>query len=149
VTITGLTASTTYYYQIRSVDSQGNIGTSTAGQTVTTFVGLLDSYNNLYAAHAAKRVLSSYVGALYQLRRGSDNATLDVSPVGGGWPDKASIVSWLNGATGYITKIYDQTGNSRTLTQTTISKQPTLNLTGSHPVFDFDGASEEISGTLA
>lgn len=119
---------------------------SSSSNSSTTFVGLLDSYNNLYAVHAAKRVLTSYTGPLYALRRDSDNATIDISPTSNGWPDKSTILTWLNGATAFVTTVYDQTGNNRNLTQVTVIKQPSLNLSGTYPVLEFDGGASEFSG---
>jgi len=145
VGLTNLSPSTQYYYVVVSADATGNISTSTEKTLLTaSFVGLLDTYDNLYAVHSAARVLASYSGPLYILRRSSDNATTSVSAVAGSeWPSTATISSWLGGATGYITTIYDQTGNSRHATQVTNGNQPTINLSQVNPMFNFIATSSQ------
>ncbi|MES2623023.1 MAG: exo-alpha-sialidase [Patescibacteria group bacterium] len=145
VTLTGLTASTTYHFRLKSADVLSNVRTS-SDQVFTTFVGLMDSYSNLYAVHATKRVLTSYSGPLYRIRRDSDNATMDVTPTATGWPNNSAISTWLAGANAYVTTVYDQSGNARNLIQTTVIKQPSLNLSGTQAVFEFDGGTQELAG---
>ncbi|BFV60231.1 arabinofuranosidase catalytic domain-containing protein [Kitasatospora sp. CMC57] len=71
------------------------------------------------AAHATTRALySSYSGALYQVRRASDNATRDIGVLGaGGYADAASQDSFCAGTSCVITVIYDQSGRNNKLTQ--------------------------------
>lgn len=78
-----------------------------------------------YGAWAVQRLVPGYAGALYRLRRASDAATLDVSPqAGGDYPDMTAIVAWAGGSALTVPMIYDQTGNGRHLTQTTVANQP-------------------------
>ncbi|KAF7292704.1 Alpha-L-arabinofuranosidase B domain protein [Mycena indigotica] len=71
------------------------------------------------AAHATTRALfDSFIGSLYQLKRGSDNATLNIAPLSaGGVANAAAQDSFCNGTTCLITIIYDQTGRGNHLTQ--------------------------------
>lgn len=71
------------------------------------------------AAHSTTRALyDSYTGALYQISRGSDGATADISPLSaGGVANAAAQDSFCASTTCLITIIYDQSGNSNHLTQ--------------------------------
>ena len=71
------------------------------------------------AAHSTTRALySGYSGALYQLRRGSDNATTNISPVNaGGIANGGAHDSFCGGTTCLISIIYDQSGRNNHLTQ--------------------------------
>ena len=71
------------------------------------------------AAHSTTRALyGAYTGALYQVRRSSDNATRDIGVVGaGGYADAAAQDSFCSGTTCLITVIYDQSGRNNRLTQ--------------------------------
>ncbi|TKX20377.1 putative alpha-L-arabinofuranosidase B [Elsinoe australis] len=71
------------------------------------------------AAHGTTRALySSYSGALYQVKRGSDGATTNISPVSaGGVANAAAQDSFCAGTTCLITTVYDQSGRNNHLTQ--------------------------------
>lgn len=70
------------------------------------------------AAHSTTRALyASYDGPLYQVRRSSDNATLNIAPVSaGGVANAAAQDSFCANTTCVITEIYDQSGNGNNLT---------------------------------
>ncbi|KAF4967452.1 hypothetical protein FSARC_5025 [Fusarium sarcochroum] len=71
------------------------------------------------AAHSTTRALySSFNGALYQVKRGSDGATTSVAPLSaGGVANAATQDSFCKGTTCLITIIYDQSGRGNHLTQ--------------------------------
>jgi hypothetical protein len=71
------------------------------------------------AAHATTRALyAAYNGPLYQVRRASDNATLDIKPLTSGTvADAAAQDAFCANAVCYITTIYDQSGKGNHLTQ--------------------------------
>jgi hypothetical protein len=71
------------------------------------------------AAHSTTRALyAAYSGPLYQVRRSSDNATLNISPLSaGGVANAAAQDSFCVGTTCVITEIYDQSGHGNNLTQ--------------------------------
>ncbi|KAL9619232.1 MAG: hypothetical protein Q9160_006167 [Pyrenula sp. 1 TL-2023] len=71
------------------------------------------------AAHSTTRALyNSFTGALYQVRRGSDNAVTNISPrSAGGVANAAAQDSFCAGTTCLITVIYDQSGRNNHLTQ--------------------------------
>src|SRR3984957_1808686 len=70
------------------------------------------------AAHSTTRALyAAYSGPLYQVRRASDNATTNISPLSaGGVANAATQDSFCSGTTCVITEIYDQSGNGNNLT---------------------------------
>ncbi|CRG84902.1 hypothetical protein PISL3812_02077 [Talaromyces islandicus] len=70
------------------------------------------------AAHSTTRALyDGYTGALYQVIRGSDNTTIDISPLSSGVADAASQDKFCDGTTCLISIIYDQSGSGNDLTQ--------------------------------
>jgi hypothetical protein len=74
--------------------------------------------NPCVAAHSTVRALyGSYTGALYQVRRSSDNTTKDIGVVSpGGAADAATQDSFCTGTTCVIPVIYDQSGKGNLLT---------------------------------
>ncbi|EED13669.1 alpha-N-arabinofuranosidase precursor, putative [Talaromyces stipitatus ATCC 10500] len=70
------------------------------------------------AAHSSTRALySSYSGPLYQVKRNSDSATTNISPVSaGGIANAAAQDSFCSGTTCLISIIYDQSGHGNHLT---------------------------------
>ncbi|KAI8952524.1 carbohydrate-binding module family 42 protein [Xylaria longipes] len=71
------------------------------------------------AAHSTTRALyNNYSGSLYQVLRGSDNATADIKPLSaGGVANAATQDNFCNGSTCLISIIYDQSGQGNHLTQ--------------------------------
>jgi non-reducing end alpha-L-arabinofuranosidase len=71
------------------------------------------------AAHSTTRALyGTYSGALYQVRRASDNTTRDIGvQSAGGYADAAAQDSFCAGTSCVITVIYDQSGRGNHLTQ--------------------------------
>jgi hypothetical protein len=71
------------------------------------------------AAHSTTRALyGAYTGSLYQVRRSSDSATLNITPLAaGGVANSALQDSFCSGTTCVITVIYDQSGRGNNLTQ--------------------------------
>jgi hypothetical protein len=71
------------------------------------------------AAHSTTRALyGTYNGALYQVRRASDNTTRDIGLLAaGGYVNAATQDSFCAGTSCVITIIYDQSGRNNRLTQ--------------------------------
>jgi len=71
------------------------------------------------AAHSTTRALfSSFSGSLYEVKRGSDNATSNIAPLSaGGVANAAAQDTFCAGTTCLITTIYDQSGRGNDLTQ--------------------------------
>jgi hypothetical protein len=90
------------------------------------------SKKNCTAAWSIRAVNSSWSGPAVNVRRGSDNATSDfyadsVGNLGTEYnAGGTSLLSWLGGYTGYVTRMYDQSGNGRDIIQDTTANQPTI-----------------------
>ncbi len=71
------------------------------------------------AAHSTTRALyAAYNGSLYQVRRASDNTTLNIGVLSaGGYANAAAQDSFCAGTTCVISEIYDQSGRGNNLTQ--------------------------------
>jgi hypothetical protein len=69
------------------------------------------------AAYSTTRALfASYNGPLYQIRRASDNSTLNIGlQAAGGIVNSSPQVSFCSGTTCTITELYDQTSNANNL----------------------------------
>lgn len=92
--------------------------------TPPSFVPLLDGLSSSpLGAWAYCQLLTSYTGALFKLRRDSDNATSDFSAVSNGEPDAAAITAWAAGANLFVVTLYDQSGDNNDLTQATAGNQ--------------------------
>jgi hypothetical protein len=74
--------------------------------------------NTCVAAHSTTRALfAAYSGPLYQVRRSSDNATTNISPLSaGGVANAATQDSFCANTTCVITEIFDQSGHGNNLT---------------------------------
>jgi hypothetical protein len=93
------------------------------GLAATSAAGPCDLYASgntpCIAAHSTTRALyNSFNGALYQVRRGSDNATTTISPLSaGGVANAATQDNFCSGTTCLITIIYDQSPRGNHLYQ--------------------------------
>ncbi|RAO64028.1 uncharacterized protein BHQ10_000040 [Talaromyces amestolkiae] len=94
-----------------------------ASSSLVTATGPCDIYSSggtpCVAAHSTTRALyASYSGALYQIKRGSDNTTTTISPLSaGGVANAAAQDTFCADTTCLITIIYDQSGRGNHLTQ--------------------------------
>lgn len=89
--------------------------------------GSLDSYTgNLWAIGGIRRLLSSWAGALIRVRRSNDNAEQDIGQSFDGSLDIGSLLSFVGANSAYVTKLYDQSGNTRDFVQATSGRQPRI-----------------------
>ena len=117
-------------------------------QAANTFVGAYDAIPSIAAAYSTRRLLTSYTGPLLRLvadRTGYPEQ--DIGYTAAGDLDTATAASFLSGDTGYITKWYDQGGNSRDIAQATLANMPLYVASGqnSKPVLQFDGSNDYLS----
>ena len=122
-------------------------------------VGVLDNISGparsaLNAGYSVKRLSGTYYGPTISVRRSTDSVTQDfyADTLGNlGMYLNArgqSITSWLNGATGFITTWYDQSGNGKHATQTVTSAQPSINIINTYVTFDTDDFFRLPDGTV-
>jgi hypothetical protein len=108
---------------------------------------LLDTYSGATAAYSLRKLNRSYTGYAIRVRRSSDNTALDISFDGSGNLDTTSLTSFVGANDGFVSIWYDQSGNSKNATQTALTNQPqiivsgTLQTLNSKPTLYFDGSS--------
>lgn len=129
------------------------IGDQMLTATYSLIAGIVqDSYpsgaSGIYALRKVGGSYSGYAGQCIRLRRSTDSVESDFG-FSGSDLDTAAIASWLSGATGYVKTVYDQSGNSRNLTQTTTGSQPTYvaNIGNGKPGIQFASGKSMTSGT--
>lgn len=117
-------------------------------QAAASYVGPFDGLS-FAALYGFVRLLTSYTGPLFSLRRDSDDALADIgyNAVTGN-PDAAAVTAHLSGANGFAIP-YDQSGNGRNLAQATTTKQPAYLASGinSLPCMDLDGTDDVLVGS--
>lgn len=79
---------------------------------------LLDDFPNAEAAYSVRKLSNDYSGDCMQIYRDSDAATLDVGFDGDGYLDESAILTFIGAGDGFVSKWYDQSGNSRDITPT-------------------------------
>lgn len=137
LTISGLTNYSQYTIIIRAVNA---IGASSNSNSLSSFpYKIFEELSldivpttNCKAAFSVYRLSNSYTGPTVNVRRSSDNITLDFysnyygqlgTELNG---NGTTIESWLGTSTGYVTTWYDQSGKGNHATQTNQSQQPKL-----------------------
>jgi len=125
------------------------------------FAGALDSYTtNLAGAWSAdRRLLTSYTGSLFRVRRSSDSTETDIGYQTDGTVDSAALLTFAGAGSAFVTTWYDQSGAGLNLTQTTAANQPrivnsgVLDTQNSHASMFWDGTNDSIgaawSGTAS
>lgn len=111
------------------------------------------------AAWSVSRLLrAAYSGSAYRVRRASDSTEQDIGFTADGYTDDSALASFCSGTNGFVTTVYDQSGNGRDLTQTTAARQPKIYdsstgrvTAGSNSVtaMDFDGSDDRLQRTDA
>lgn len=111
--------------------------------------GPLDSYTtNLWGAYSVHRLLSSYAGSAFRIRRSSDDTEQDI-PLGSSTASSSAALAFTGSGSGLIRWLYEQTGTSRHLGQSTAANQPRIVNSG---VYDgkivFDGTNDGLISNL-
>ena len=107
----------------------GNNGLGLNGLTLQEGVGYvppLDGLPTAFAAVGLCKLLTSYSGPLVRLRRSTDNVEADFSALSSGWLDPVAIAAWRGAGDAFVVTRYDQTGNTRHVTQSTAANQAKL-----------------------
>ena len=103
------------------------LGPTFGGALKARFVGPLDGLPAVTVAYSVRRLLTSYVAnKAVNVRRNSDQGTLDIGFLANGDLDVPSLTTFLNATTGAIAIWYDQSGNGMDVSQATAAKQPTV-----------------------
>ena len=115
------------------------------GFTQNTLDNLGLSGSTPATAYSLRKLSSTYTGNALQVRRSSDNTTMDIGFDSNGDLDTNTLLTFINGGNGYVNVWYDQSGNERNLIKTDYNFQPqivfsgTFKLIGSRITIDFSG----------
>ena len=117
--------------------------------------GLLDraGVKALAAFSLVERLRLAYRGPLVTVRRSSDNATLDIGAIANtGKLNRLQLLSFCGAGNGFVTKLWDQSGSGKHITQSTTSFQPQIVSSGAlltigtkTPVASFDGTDDRLT----
>lgn len=111
---------------------------------------LLDSYPSSAIAYSVRKVNCSYTGYCLKVRRSSDNTESDIGFLSNAL-DQTALLAFVGAGNGYVSKIYDQSGNGNDAVQTTTGSQPILvtsgvvNTSNSLPAIYFDGSDDYMN----
>jgi hypothetical protein len=89
------------------------------------FAYLLDDYPSAGIAYSLRLLRSAYAGNCIEVRRSSDNTTLNIGFVNNVLDD-ASLLTFCGAGDGFVKTWYDQSGNAVNATQTTNGEQPRI-----------------------
>jgi hypothetical protein len=129
-------------------------GSSLVLHTDSTWTAYQTSINNTTCnvIFSCRRINPFYAGAILTIRRSSDGATSDfytdfmqsflTTAVNGGG---SSLATWLNGATGYVYRWYDQSGNgNHAVNSSNNTTQPNMALVNGRWVIQFQNANATL-----
>ena len=98
----------------------------------------LDTYGSADFAFSIRKLSSSYTGPCMRVRRSSDSAEQDINFVND-FIDTTSMLSFVGGGNGFVTKWYDQSGNNNDSSNGAGSGQPQIISSGSLVVSSVNG----------
>lgn len=111
----------------------------------------LDGFTtSIYGAYSLRKVLTAYAGNCFQVRRSSDSTALDIGFTAAGVFDAAALLTFVGAGNGFISKWYDQSGNTHDAVQATTTKQPAIVTSGVVlRGITFDGTDDALSPATA
>ncbi|MEM0541136.1 BspA family leucine-rich repeat surface protein [Flavobacterium sp. j3] len=138
ITISGTpTASGTFNYSIpltggcSSVNATGiitvnplSIPTISASVSTTPALSLISSNANV--AYGLRKLHCAYTGPAIRVRRSSDNTTLDIGFTVSGNLNTVALMNFVSTGDGFVDTWYDQSGNSKHLSQSNAINQPQI-----------------------
>lgn len=77
-----------------------------------------------------RRLVGSYGGNCIRVRRSSDDSEQDIGFGADGYLDESALSTFVGSNNGFVAKVYDQSGNSNDLSQSTNSQQPQIVVSG-------------------
>lgn len=87
---------------------------------------LLDTYPGAAAAYSLRKLRTAYTGYCIEVRRSSDDTTLNIGFTAAGVLDESALTTFCGEGDGFVKTWYDQSTNGRNATQATASSQPQI-----------------------
>ena len=121
----------------------GSVGINPASITAT-----------IAQAYGLRKTVVGYSGYAIKVRRSSDNTEQDIG-FSGNDLDTAALLTFCGAGSGYVSKWYDQSGNSRDMAQATTGSQPKIVNSGvlvtnnGRAAMLFDGTDDYMERTTA
>lgn len=113
-------------------------------------------FQDAVVAYSSARLLNpSYSGSALRVRRSSDNTEQDIGFNAAGVLNESALTTFVGAGNGFVTTLYDQSGNSRNATQITAANQPRIVSAGviakqnGKPAMVFDGVASYFDLTQA
>ena len=113
---------------------------------------VLDGLTTFAAYSFSRKLYTAYAGNCIEVRRSSDSTTQNIGFDADGNLDAAALATFCGVGSGFIRTIYDQSGNTRDLTQTTTANQPRIfnagvleTLPNGQPAAYFDGTNDVLT----
>ena len=100
-----------------------------------------------------RRLRSAYSSNLIKVRRSSDSTEQDIGVTASGLLDTSALLTFVGAGDGFIRTLYDQSGNSRHMQQSTTANQPKIVSSGalvatiSLACMQFDGTDDGLATT--
>jgi hypothetical protein len=126
-------------------------------QPYTAVIGgvipLLDTYGSAAAAYSLRKLRSAYTGSAVRVRRSSDNTEQDIGFDSNGNLDQSALTTFCGVGNGFVTTWYDQSGNSKNLTESSATSQPQIVSSGAvitlnnKIALNFDGSNDKLINT--
>jgi hypothetical protein len=90
---------------------------------------LLDDYPGAAVAYSFRKLRSAYTGNCLRVRRSSDNTEIDIGFLNNVL-NTTALLTFIGASNGNITIWYDQSGNGNNVSNTSLSEQPLIALSG-------------------
>jgi hypothetical protein len=109
------------------VTATNGLGATAEISTIVTvvFVYLLDTYTTATAAFSVRRLRSTYTGYCMNVRRSSDNTSMNLGFVND-MLDVATLLAFVGTGNGFVSTWYDQSTTASNATQATANNQPLI-----------------------
>jgi surface protein len=102
------------------------LSTPTINATVSNVPALSLLSSNANVAYGLRKLHCAYTGAAIQVRRSSDNTTLDIGFTANGGLNTVALMNFVSTGDGFVTTWYDQSGNAKHLSQSNAINQPQI-----------------------
>lgn len=147
-TLVGLFSARSYDARVTPVNAAGDGPSATVTASTATPQALLSAVGvSALRGYGTRLLKSDYSGPLIQVRRTSDNTTQDIG-IAGVDLDVDALATFVGSNSAYVSKIYDQSGGAKHLTQAAVGKQPrivnagVIDTLGGKPTMVFDGVDD-------